>query len=78
MIWKKKATGLPPWAELQPIAAIYAIGSGETSPPSLPDKFSPEAIVFVRNCLIRNPDERPSAAELLEYDFLKQNTAEEN
>jgi serine/threonine kinase 3 len=69
------ATGMPPWGELQPIAAIYAIGSGETPPPQLPLEFSSEARDFVNKCLIRNPDERPSAADLLEHDFLKNNLA---
>ena len=68
------STGQPPWAEYQPIAAIYRIGSIDTPVPELPEKFSPEARDFVRKCLIRNPDERPSAAELLQHDFLKQNT----
>lgn len=68
-----KATGLPPWGELQPIAAIYAIGSGDTPAPQIPEKFSPEARDFVSRCLKRDPDERPSAAELLEHDFLKEN-----
>ena len=65
------ATGLPPWGNLQPIAAIYAIGSGESAPPELPSKFSPEAIDFVNKCLIRDPDIRPSASELSDHDFLK-------
>ena len=63
---------MPPWGELQPIAAIYAIGSGETAAPGLPAKFSQEARDFVRLCLIREPDQRPSAADLLEHEFLKQ------
>lgn len=67
-----KATGLPPWGELQPIAAIYAIGSGDTPAPCLPDKYSEDARDFVSQCLIRDPDQRPSAAELLEHEFIKQ------
>ena len=57
-------------------AAIYAIGSGDTSAPELPLQFSSEARDFVSQCLIRNPEQRPSAAELLEHDFLKQNQIE--
>lgn len=64
---------MPPWGNLSPLSAIYAIGSGESPPPDLPDKFSNEAKDFVRSCLTRDPDFRPSAAELLQYQFLKQN-----
>jgi len=63
----------PPWSEYQPIAAIYRIGSGDTPIPELPDKFSTEAKEFVSKCLIRNPDDRPSAADLLLHGFIKQN-----
>lgn len=64
------ATGLPPYSELAPISAIYAIGSGEAPPPVLPSKFTAEAIDFVSKCLTRSPDQRPSAQELLNHDFL--------
>jgi serine/threonine protein kinase len=67
------STGQPPWSEYQPIAAIYRIGSGDTPIPELPDKFSTEAKEFVSKCLIRNPDDRPSAADLLLHGFIKQN-----
>ncbi len=63
---------MPPWGELQPIAAIYAIGSGETPAPELPTKFSQEARDFVSLCLVRDPEQRPSAAQLLDHEFLKQ------
>lgn len=66
------ATGLPPWGQLQPISAIYAIGSGDGPPPQLPSKFSTEAIDFVNKCLTRDPNTRPSASELLDHEFLKQ------
>jgi serine/threonine protein kinase len=67
------ATGSPPFANLAPISAIYAIGSGESPPPELPSRFSSEARDFVSKCLTRDPDQRPSAAELLQHEFLKQN-----
>ena len=41
------ATGSPPFANLAPISAIYAIGSGESPPPELPSRFSSEARDFV-------------------------------
>lgn len=47
------ATRKPPWADMNPMAAIFAIGSDRKSPPRLPEKFSPEAIEFVDFCLTR-------------------------
>ena len=64
------ATGHPPWHEMKPIAAIYAIGSGDSDPPTLPSHFSNEARDFVQICLSRNPDERPTALKLLNHPFL--------
>lgn len=57
---------------MKPIAAIYAIGSGESEPPSLPNNFSDESRDFVRLCLTREPDLRPTASELLNHRFVKQ------
>ena len=39
-------------ADMNPMAAIFAIGS-DKSVPQLPDKFSTEAKEFVNCCLIR-------------------------
>ncbi|KAL8569123.1 hypothetical protein ACOMHN_055039 [Nucella lapillus] len=63
------ATRKPPWADMNPMAAIFAIGS-ERPVPSLPDKFSPQAITFVNRCLTRNQQQRPSATELLTDIFM--------
>ncbi|XP_076450604.1 uncharacterized protein LOC143286754 [Babylonia areolata] len=65
------ATRKPPWASMNPMAAIFAIGSGSDSTvPTLPDKFSTEAIAFVSKCLTRNQQQRPSATELLTDVFM--------
>ena len=64
------ATGHPPWHEMKPIAAIYAIGSGDSNPPILPSHFSDDARDFVNRCLSRNADERPTADDLLRHPFL--------
>lgn len=64
------ATRKPPWADMNPMAAIFAIGSDRKSPPRLPEKFSPEAIEFVDFCLTRDQSKRPSAVKLLQHQFI--------
>lgn len=69
--FNKKAVGRPPWGDLSPLSAIYAIGSGESPPPELPEQYSEVARDFVRKCLTREPDLRPCASDLLNHEFLK-------
>ncbi|KAL9978253.1 hypothetical protein ACROYT_G015751 [Oculina patagonica] len=64
------ATGKPPWSDMPPMAAIFAIGSGSLAVPQLSENFSPGARDFVNKCLTRDPDLRPSADELLQHHFL--------
>ncbi|XP_061177816.1 uncharacterized protein LOC133186594 isoform X2 [Saccostrea echinata] len=64
------ATRKPPWADMNPMAAIFAIGSDRKSPPRLPEKFSAEAMEFVDFCLTRDQSKRPSAAQLLLHSFI--------
>ncbi|XP_072182009.1 uncharacterized protein [Diadema setosum] len=63
------ATRKPPWAEMPPMAAIFAIGSGDPVP-QLPEKFSEEARAFVNACLSRDQSQRPAASDLLKHDFI--------
>ena len=45
-----------------------------TKPPpsfSQPDKWSPGFIDFVSRCLVKNPDSRATASELLQHEFIK-------
>ncbi|KAJ8048005.1 Mitogen-activated protein kinase kinase kinase 19 [Holothuria leucospilota] len=65
------ATRKPPWADMPPMSAIFAIGSGGPVP-QLSDQFSTAARDFVDLCLTRNPDERATSLELLQQPFLKQ------
>ncbi|XP_041365735.1 uncharacterized protein LOC121380819 [Gigantopelta aegis] len=63
------ATKKPPWANVNPMAAIFAIGSDKPIPP-LPELFSDEARHFVKCCLTRDQSRRSSASELLEHPFI--------
>lgn len=42
--------------------------------PKVPECMSDEAKGFIMNCFVPNPDERATAAELLQDHFLKSST----
>ncbi|XP_010180934.1 PREDICTED: mitogen-activated protein kinase kinase kinase 19 [Mesitornis unicolor] len=65
------ATGKPPLASMDRIAAMFYIGAHRGLMPSLPDRFSSTAVDFVHACLTRDQHERPSALQLLDHPFLK-------
>ncbi|XP_069717917.1 mitogen-activated protein kinase kinase kinase 19 [Phaenicophaeus curvirostris] len=65
------ATGKPPLASMDRIAAMFYIGAHRGLMPSLPDRFSGAAVDFVHACLTRDQHERPSALQLLDHPFLK-------
>nr|XP_013815143.1 PREDICTED: mitogen-activated protein kinase kinase kinase 19 [Apteryx mantelli mantelli] len=65
------ATGKPPLASMDRIAAMFYIGTHRGLMPSLPDRFSRTAVDFVHACLTRDQHERPSALQLLEHPFVK-------
>ncbi len=50
--------------------AIFMIPS--KPPPSFnkPDQWSPAFIDFVTRCLVKNPEERATASELLQHEFI--------
>lgn len=66
------ATGRRPWQSDNEWAVMFQIGVATKHPP-LPDpsQLSPAGIDFVRRCLEINPEERPSAEELLEHEWLR-------
>ncbi|KAL2634923.1 hypothetical protein R1flu_006402 [Riccia fluitans] len=64
------ATAKPPWSQYEGVAAMFKIGNSKELP-SIPDTLSPEGKDFVRQCLQRNPAERPTAQELLEHPFVR-------
>jgi len=65
------AEGKAPYGDIHPMRAIFMIPS--KPPPSFnqPDKWSSEFIEFVSRCLVKNPEERATASELLQHDFIK-------
>ncbi|NXP83388.1 M3K19 kinase, partial [Ramphastos sulfuratus] len=65
------ATGKPPLASMDRIAAMFYIGAYRGLMPSLPDRFSGCAVDFVHACLTRDQHERPSALQLLDHPFVK-------
>ncbi|TRY59291.1 hypothetical protein DNTS_016367 [Danionella cerebrum] len=64
------ATGKPPLAHMNKIAALFYIGARSGIMPSLPHDFSPCAKDFVEACLTRNPRQRPSAEDLQRHPFV--------
>ncbi|CAN1180658.1 Mitogen-activated protein kinase kinase kinase YODA [Linum perenne] len=64
------ATTKPPWSQFEGVAAMFKIGNSKDLPP-IPDQLSDDGKDFVRQCLRRNPSQRPTAAQLLEHPFVR-------
>ncbi|XP_048135566.1 mitogen-activated protein kinase kinase kinase 1-like isoform X2 [Rhodamnia argentea] len=62
-------TQRPPYSHLEGIQALFRIGRGE--PPPVPDSLSREARDLILRCLQVNPNDRPSAAQLLDHPFVR-------
>lgn len=65
------AEGKPPYGDIHPMRAIFMIPT--KPPPSFrdPDRWSPEFIDFVSLCLVKNPEERATATDLLLHEFIR-------
>ena len=65
------AEGKPPYGDIHPMRAIFMIPT--KPPPSFRDLdcWTPEFIDFVQKCLVKNPEQRAAASELLQHDFIK-------
>ncbi|XP_037108451.1 serine/threonine-protein kinase 4-like isoform X2 [Syngnathus acus] len=65
------AEGRPPYADIHPMRAIFMIPSNP--PPTLrdPDAWSPQFRDFVSQCLVKNPEKRATATQLLQHAFIK-------
>lgn len=64
------AEGKPPYGDIHPMRAIFMIPT--KPPPTLRDltKWSPDFVDFVNSCLVKNPEERPSASQMLNHNFI--------
>ncbi|KAJ3168624.1 hypothetical protein HDU88_001517 [Geranomyces variabilis] len=60
-------TGFHPWRQLDELQTMWRLGK-ENAPP-IPDWLSQEAQDFLAKCFAIDPDERPTAAELLTHPF---------
>ena len=65
--------GKRPWSNEAVVSAIYKIGKTKLAPPipeDLKDSISTGAKDFIEKCFIINPEERPTAKELLQHEFV--------
>ncbi|KAL5992921.1 Mitogen-activated protein kinase kinase kinase 1 [Asimina triloba] len=62
-------THQPPYSHLEWTQALFQIGRGE--PPPIPHTLSKDAHDFINKCLKVDPDDRPSASELLSHAFVR-------
>ncbi|PIA47717.1 hypothetical protein AQUCO_01400366v1 [Aquilegia coerulea] len=64
------ATSKPPWSQFEGVAAIFKIGNSKDIP-EIPDHLSNNAKSFVKLCLQREPSARPTASQLLDHPFIR-------
>lgn len=65
------AEGKPPYADIHPMRAIFMIPT--KPPPTFKDdeRWSMEFLDFVSKCLVKNPEERATATQLLQHPFIE-------
>ena len=64
------AEGKPPYGDIHPMRAIFMIPT--KPPPTFRDSelWSPQFIDFVSRCLVKSPESRATASELLHSDYI--------
>ncbi|XAR62351.1 Mitogen-activated protein kinase kinase kinase [Bertholletia excelsa] len=65
------ATAKPPWSQYEGVAAIFKIGNSKDMP-EIPSHLSSNARSFINLCLQRNPAARPTAMQLLDHSFVRE------
>ncbi|XP_010078604.1 PREDICTED: serine/threonine-protein kinase 10, partial [Pterocles gutturalis] len=65
----------PPHHELNPMRVLRKIAKSDPPTLSCPSKWSPEFRDFLKTALDKNPETRPSAAQLLEHPFVSKVTS---
>ncbi|KAG2612385.1 hypothetical protein PVAP13_4KG206925 [Panicum virgatum] len=63
-----------PYPDIEWTQALYRIGKGEA--PAIPYSLSKDAHDFISQCVKPNPEDRPSASELLEHPFINCSTSQ--
>ncbi|XP_074866052.1 serine/threonine-protein kinase 10 isoform X1 [Carettochelys insculpta] len=65
----------PPHHELNPMRVLLKIAKSDPPTLNCPSKWSPEFRDFLKTALDKNPETRPSAAQLLEHSFVNKVTS---
>jgi serine/threonine kinase 3 len=70
----------PPYFDMLPMRALFIIASGDDQVPTLknPDQWSSLFRDFIAVCLVRDPDKRYTAQQLLNHVFVSGQTDEES